>query len=114
ASYGWATVKNSNTIPTFDIVRKNPAGSNPLLEGWSQRDLAAQLFAASGSTFEAMKAAAKRKDFAPVPLKATLDVQGSANTEVVTSHNVLGLVPGKKYPDETVIYMGHWDHLGIG
>ncbi|MFL6801427.1 MAG: M28 family metallopeptidase [Sphingomicrobium sp.] len=114
ASYGWATVKNSNTIANFDIVRKNPAAEHPLLEGWIQRDLAAQLFAASGSSFEAMKAAAKRKDFQPVPLKATLDVHGQADTSTITSHNVLGIVKGSKYPDETVIYTAHWDHLGIG
>ena len=114
ASYGWATVKNSNTIANFDIVRKDPAAEHPALEAWIQRDVAAQLFAASGTSFEAMKAAAQRRDFRPVPLKATLDVHGSASTEVVTSHNVLGIVRGSKYPDETVIYMGHWDHLGIG
>jgi Zn-dependent M28 family amino/carboxypeptidase len=114
ASYGWATVKNSNTIANFDIVRRNPAAEHPLLEGWIQRDLAAQLFAASGTSFEAMKAAAKRRDFRPVPLKATLDIHGNSSTQVVTSHNVLGTVRGSKYPDETVIYMGHWDHLGIG
>ncbi|HKX90980.1 MAG TPA: M28 family metallopeptidase [Sphingomicrobium sp.] len=114
ASYGWATVKNSNTNAMFDIVRKDPAAEHPPLEGWIQRDLAAQLFAASGTSFEAMKAAAKRKDFQPVPLKATLDLRGSANTEVITSRNVLGIVRGSKYPDETVIYTGHWDHLGIG
>jgi len=114
ASYGWATVKNSNTIANFDIVRQNPAASHPLLEAWIQRDLAAQLFAASGTSFEAMKAAAKRRDFQPVPLRATLDVHGNANTSTITSHNVLGIVRGSKYPDETIFYMGHWDHLGIG
>ena len=114
ASYGWATVKNSNTNANFDIVRKDPAAEHPALEGWIQRDLAAQLFAASGTSFEAMKAAAKRKDFRPVPLQATLDVHGDANTQVITSHNVLGIVRGSKYPDETVIYTAHWDHLGIG
>jgi Zn-dependent M28 family amino/carboxypeptidase len=114
ASYGWATVKNSNTNAMFDIVRKNPAAEHPLLEGWVQRDLAAQLFAASGTSFEAMKAAAKRKDFKPLPLKATLDIHGNAKTEVVTSSNVVGILPGASRPDETVIYMGHWDHLGIG
>jgi Zn-dependent M28 family amino/carboxypeptidase len=114
ASYGWATVKNSNTIANFDIVRNNPAAVHPALEGWIQRDLAAQLFAASGTSFEAMKAAAKRRDFRPVPLKATLDVHGAASTTTITSHNVLGIVRGSKYPDETVIYTAHWDHLGIG
>jgi Zn-dependent M28 family amino/carboxypeptidase len=114
ASYGWATVKNSNTIANFDIVRKNPSAEHPALEGWIQRDLAAQLFAASGTSFDAMKAAAKRQDFKPVPLQATLDVHGRADTSTITSHNILGIVPGSKYPDETVFYMGHWDHLGIG
>jgi Zn-dependent M28 family amino/carboxypeptidase len=114
ASYGWATVKNSNTNPMFDIVRRDPAAEHPLLEGWIQRDLAAQMFAASGTSLEAMKAAARRRDFRPVPLKATLDVHGDAKTEVITSHNVVGILPGKTRPDETIIYTAHWDHLGIG
>jgi Zn-dependent M28 family amino/carboxypeptidase len=114
ASYGWATVKNSNTNAMFDIVRQNPASEHPALEGWIQQDLAAQLFTASGTSFEAMKAAAKRKDFKPVPLKARLDVHGDARTEVITSHNVVGILPGTARPDETVIYTAHWDHLGIG
>ena len=114
ASYGWATVKNSNTNAMFDIVRQNPAAEHPPLEGWIQRDLAAKLFAASGTSFDAMKAAAKRKDFKPVPLKASLTVHGDAKTEVITSHNVVGILPGSTRPDETVIYSAHWDHLGIG
>ena len=114
ASYGWNTVKNSNTNTMFDIVRDKPAAEHPLLEGWIQRDIAQRLFAASGSSLEAMKAAARRKDFKPVPLKATLTVHGNAQTQTITSHNVVGLLPGKKYPDETVIYTAHWDHLGIG
>ena len=114
ASYGGATVKNSNPNAMFDIVRANPAETHPLLEGWIQRDLAAQMVAASGTSFEAMKAAAKRKDFRPVALKASLDVQGNATTEIITSQNVVGILPGSARPDETVIYTAHWDHLGIG
>ncbi len=114
ASYGWATVKNSNTNTMFDIVRAEPKASHPPMEGWIQRDLAARLFADSGLNIEAMKAAARKKDFRPVPLKARIDVKGSAKTEVITSQNVVGLLPGTTRPDETVIYTGHWDHLGIG
>jgi Zn-dependent M28 family amino/carboxypeptidase len=114
ASYGWNTVKNSNTNTMFDIVRKDPAADHPLLEGWIQRDLAQKIFAASGLDIEAMKAAAKRKDFRPVALKATLNTTGTAKTEVITSHNVVALLPGKAHPDETLIYSAHWDHLGIG
>jgi Zn-dependent M28 family amino/carboxypeptidase len=114
ASYGWTTVKNSNTNTMFDIVRQDPSAEHPLLEAWIQRDLAQRLFAASGSSLEAMKAAARRRDFRPVPLKASLAVNGAAQTQTIISHNVVGLLPGRKYPNETLIYSAHWDHLGIG
>jgi Zn-dependent M28 family amino/carboxypeptidase len=114
ASYGWATVKNSNTNTMFDIVRQNPAAEHPPLEAWIQQDLAQRIFAASGTSLEQMKAAARRRDFRPVPLKATLTAQGQARTQVINSSNVVGILAGKSRPDETVIYTGHWDHLGIG
>ena len=114
ASYGWNTVKNSNTNTMFDIVRPNPAGEHPLAESWIQRSLAEQIFAASGLNFDQAKAAARKRDFQPMPLKATLSVSGQAQVGTINSHNVVGYLPGKKYPDETVIYSAHWDHLGIG
>jgi Zn-dependent M28 family amino/carboxypeptidase len=73
-----------------------------------------QLFQRSGIDLEQAKAAARRRDFQPIPLKATLNAHYAASTNTVTSHNVVGLLPGKKYPDETVIYSAHWDHLGVG
>jgi len=114
ASYGWNTVKNSNTDTQFDIVRQNPAGSHTPFETWIQRDVAAQLFRSAGLDFEAAKAAAKRRDFKPIDLKATVSATANADVSTITSHNVVGLLPGKKYPDETIIYSAHWDHLGIG
>ena len=114
ASYGWATVKNSNTITMFDIVRQNPAAEHTPFESWIQRDTAVQLFKAAGLDFEAAKQAAKRKDFRPIDLKATLNANVNAKTEVITSYNVVGILPGKTRPDETVIYTAHHDHLGIG
>ena len=114
ASYGWNTVKNSNTNVMFDIVRKDPGTEHTPFDSWIQRDLAVRLFKQSGLDFEAAKAAARRKDFQPVPLKATLSGTVSAKTERIVSKNVVGLLAGAKRPDETVIYSAHWDHLGIG
>ena len=114
ASYGWNTVKNSNTNTMFDIVRQNPAASHTPFEGWIKRSLAEQIFAASGLNFDQAKAAARRRDFQPVPLKASLNATLQAKVATITSHNVVGLLPGKKHPAETVIYSAHWDHLGIG
>ena len=49
-----------------------------------------------------------------MPLKATLTAHFAAQPQVITSHNVVGILPGTTHPDETIIYSGHWDHLGIG
>lgn len=114
ASYGWNTVKNSNTNVQFDIVRKDPAAVHTPFETWIQRDVAVQLFRNAGLDFEQAKAAAKRRDFQPFDLKSTVSATANAKVETITSHNVVGLLPGKAHPDETVIYTAHWDHLGIG
>lgn len=71
ASYGWNTVKNSNTNTQFDIVRHDPTGSHTPFETWIQRDVAEQLFKNAGLDFEQAKAAAKRRDFRPIDLKST-------------------------------------------
>ncbi|HMB55623.1 MAG TPA: M28 family metallopeptidase [Arenimonas sp.] len=115
ASYGWATVKNSNTNVMFDIVRKAPAAVHPLLEGWIQRDFAVDLFKRSGLDFEALKAQAQTREFKPVELKdARFSAHYAVDTQVITSRNIAGRIVGSKHPDETVIYSGHWDHLGVG
>jgi Zn-dependent M28 family amino/carboxypeptidase len=114
ASYGWATVKNSNTNTMFDIVRQNPAAEHAPVEGWIQRDAAANLLRSAGLDFEQAKQAAKRRDFRPIDLKSTFTAQVNARTETITSYNVLGYLPGSRYADESVIYVGHHDHLGIG
>jgi Zn-dependent M28 family amino/carboxypeptidase len=115
ASYGWATVKNSNTNVQFDIVRDDPAAAHPELEGWIQRDLAVSMFKRAGLDFEAQKKLAQTRDFKPVALEGeNLSARYAVNVSQITTQNVVGRVKGSKYPDETVIYSAHWDHLGIG
>ena len=114
ASYGWNTVKNSNTNVQFDIVRQDPAATHTPFETWIQRDVAVELFRKAGLDFEQAKQAAKRRDFQPLDLKSTVSATANAKVETITSRNVVGLLPGKAHPNETVIYSAHWDHLGIG
>jgi len=115
AAYGWAVVKNSGTVPAFDIVRERPAAMHTTVEAWIQRDIAVELFKRAGLDFEALKKQAQTRDFKPVTLK---DASFSANFKIerseITSHNILGRVAGSKYPDETIVYTAHWDHLGVG
>jgi len=114
ASYGWNTVKNSNTNDMFDIVRTDPKSSHTPFESWIQRDLAVKLFADSGLDFDVEKKKAQSRDFTPVPLKATLSAEGKVDVATIVSHNVVGRIAGSKYPNETLVYSAHWDHLGVG
>ncbi|HMA40341.1 MAG TPA: M28 family metallopeptidase, partial [Gemmatimonadales bacterium] len=115
ASYGWATVKNSNTNTMFDIVRADPAAVHPLLEGWIQRDVAVELLRAAGQDFDALKRLAQTRDFRPVPLgDATFSAHYAVRHTTIRSRNVLGRLPGRSHPDETILYGAHWDHLGVG
>ncbi|MGN6234595.1 M28 family metallopeptidase [Dyella sp.] len=115
ASYGWATVKNSNTNTQFDIVREHPAEVHAKVEGWIQRDLAVQMFKHAGLDFDALRKQAQTRDFKPVTLKGeTFSATFNVDASVITSQNILGRVKGSQRPDETVFYSAHWDHLGVG
>ncbi|WP_266159925.1 M28 family metallopeptidase [Dyella silvatica] len=115
ASYGWATVKNSNTNTMFDVVRDHPSAVHPQLEGWIQRDLAVELFKHAGLDFDALKKQAQTREFKPVTLTGeSFSAKYSVDAGVITSHNIVGRLEGSKRPDETVIYSAHWDHLGVG
>jgi Zn-dependent M28 family amino/carboxypeptidase len=115
AAYGWGVVKNSNSIPQFDIVRADPKASHPLLQGWVQRPIAVELFKAAGLDFETEKKAARQADFKPVELKgARFSADYGVKIEAITTSNILAKLPGTTHPEQTVLYSAHWDHLGIG
>lgn len=114
ASYGWATVASSNANTMFDIVRPDPRAAHTPVEAWIQRDLAVDLFKASGLDFEKARVDARKADFQPVPLKASFSADYQVKAETIISKNVLGRLPGTSRADESVIYSAHWDHIGVG
>jgi Zn-dependent M28 family amino/carboxypeptidase len=115
ASYGWPTVKNSNTNVMFDIVRKEPGKSHASMESWIQRDTAVAWFKQAGLDFEALKQQAQARDFKPVELNGVrFSASYAVKPQVITSQNVLASLQGSKHPDQFVMYSGHWDHLGVG
>ena len=115
ASYGWATVRNSWGGPQFDIVRQNAADERVPVEAWIQRDVAVDLFRRAGQDFEALKVAARSRDFQPVTLDgASMDVSFDVATSTIQTDNVIGILRGTTHPDETILYGGHWDHIGVG
>ncbi|MEK6303295.1 MAG: M28 family metallopeptidase [Acidobacteriota bacterium] len=116
AGYPWSVPKGSFTIENFDLVAKDKNMSRANVEGWITSDRARELFGVVGMSFDAMKKAAVRKDFKPVPLNAHAKLELDQKIRFVQSHNVVGKLEGSdpKLKDEYVIYTAHWDHLGVG
>jgi Zn-dependent M28 family amino/carboxypeptidase len=115
ASYGWATVKNSNTNVMYDIARQDPASAHGVLEAWIQRAAADDLFRRAHVDFDAAKKQAQTRAFHPVPLTGvTLSASFAVDARVIKSKNVAAIRRGTVRPNEIVMYSAHWDHLGIG
>ena len=113
AGYGWVTVANSWSGPQFDLVRPDDNMSRIKVEGWIHIDAAPGIFEMAGLDYEELKAAAAQPGFEPVPMGLTASVAISNTIDRSTSNNVLALLPGSGSADEYVIYMAHWDHLGL-
>ncbi|MBS0363816.1 MAG: peptidase M20, partial [Proteobacteria bacterium] len=104
ASYGWNTVKNSNTNAVFDIIRKDPTKDHAPIEAWIQRDQTVDLFKKAGLDFDALKKQAQTREFHPVTLKGvTISTAFKVDAKHVISHNVVGVLPGTKHPNERII-----------
>ena len=113
ASYGWGVVSGSWTGAQYDLVRPDGGASRTPIEGWVHYDAAKEMFEKAGLDIEAQKQAALQKGFTPVPMTG-LTLDGTINQKISTveSNNVIGEIKGTETPDEYVLYMAHWDHLG--
>jgi Zn-dependent M28 family amino/carboxypeptidase len=114
AGYGWPTVKNSND-DIMDVVRAKPQEAHAPLEGWIQRDAAAAIMKKGGLEYEALKKQGQARGFKAVDIPGvTLSIDAPIHGDRVISHNVVGMVPGKRHADEYILFSAHWDHLGVG
>jgi Zn-dependent M28 family amino/carboxypeptidase len=112
ASYGWDVVKNSWSGAQYAL----PASTDPAprlpAQGWLTAEQAQSLFADSGLDLDKLRAAANKPGFKPVPIKATLSLDLKNTIVQKQSRNVIGRLDGSTHPDEAMVYMAHWDHLG--
>ncbi len=114
AGYPWAVVSGSWSGPQFDLISEDGNAGLPAIEGWLTEQAATELFAASDLDYAALAAQASTRGFQPVVLegsRASVSVANRVRSSV--SSNVIGRIEGSRYPEETIIYMAHWDHLGI-
>lgn len=112
ASYGWDVVKNSWSGAQYDLPARDDPDPRLPAQGWITQDAAKQLFTDAGLDLDALYKAANKRGFKAVPMDATLSLDLKSTIAEKSSRNVIGILPGTEKPDEAVVYMAHWDHLG--
>ena len=112
AAYGWNVVNSSWTGTQFLAQSKDGGKSQTQANGWIQKSVAKEIFAAAGQNLDKQMAAAKQKGFKAVPLNLTASMNFENDIARKASKNVIGVMKGTKRPDEYVLYTAHWDHLG--
>lgn len=112
AAYDWQVVRNGWSGPQFYADAADGNAGRSALEGWITLARAGQLMELAGQDLAALQAAAVQRGFRPVPLGVT--ATGGVRNVIrrAKSPNLAGIMPGKDRPDEYVIYVAHWDHLG--
>lgn len=112
ASYGWNVVESSWTGPQAYAQRGENAPALTQMNGWLTEDAARKVLKAAGQELNALTKSAQAKGFKPVPLGLTAGTSFASDFRSITSHNIIGILPGSEAPDEYVLHTAHWDHLG--
>ena len=114
AAYGWNVVEGSWSGPQLDLKRADEGASRVAAEGWITHTLAEKLMEEAGLDYTALKEAAKTPAFKAVPMAGLSASARLVNTVRESEDaNVVGILPGSEAPDDYVLFMGHWDHLGV-
>lgn len=83
------------------------------LEGAISSEFAVALTTAAGRDWDKLRQAAKSEGYGGEPLGIDGSFDVATDVRRFNSSNVIGKLPGKKKGAGAVLYMGHWDHLGI-
>jgi Zn-dependent M28 family amino/carboxypeptidase len=112
AAYGWGTVVNSWSTPQLDHASADGNAGRVAIEGWITEPAAEKLFAANGMSLADAVKRANTRGFRAQPLKSTASAAVHNTIRRTHSNNFIAVLPGTKRPDEYIVYMAHWDHLG--
>ena len=106
----------------WDQVQHSLGGKTTRLEsgkvgapvtGFLSPAAADELFKKAGQDGAALREAAKAADYKGWALPATADLATTSTVRAYQSNNIVAKLPGAKPDGKAVLFLGHWDHLGI-
>jgi Zn-dependent M28 family amino/carboxypeptidase len=113
AGYPWQVVQSSWTGEQFEL----PATEGPRtqIKAWTTEAATRRVLQLAGKDLDALRAAAQKRDFQPVPLGVQVSAHFTSEVRRRPTANVLAMLPGSdaKLAREVVLYSAHHDHLGM-
>ncbi|MET0636307.1 MAG: M28 family metallopeptidase [Chitinophagaceae bacterium] len=113
ASYPFTVVQNNWNSSRLRLDNRNKSETLCDIIGWISNEAATRILKAAGKD-STLLAGAGIKGFHGEPLGLKVSASMKVSTTYNKSINVIGKITGSKFPEETIIYTAHWDHLGIG
>ncbi len=115
AGYPFAVLGGGWGTESFDLISPDKNEGRVAIEGWVTHTALERLLTAAGApNYPALKAAAVKRDFKPIPLAAHASFSVTNTTREVASKNVIAKLDGSAplLRDDYIVYTAHWDHLG--
>jgi Zn-dependent M28 family amino/carboxypeptidase len=114
AGYGWS-VAASSPGENYSIVPGVAALAPLALQGWLHGDAAERMFASAGLDLSEQARLARSRGFKAFELQnISFNADLMVTVERIESRNLLALLPGTTYPQETIMVSSHWDAYGQG
>jgi Zn-dependent M28 family amino/carboxypeptidase len=114
AGYGWSVVRNSWGGARFGLA---PEANTPSLKlkSWVTEETARKIAQLGGKDINQLRQSAASRAFRPAPLGVSLNMTLRAQSQRMTSPNVVAIYRGNDptLKNEYVVYSAHWDHLGV-
>ena len=114
AAYPWSVVENSWQGPQLDLQRDDLGADRVILEGWIRDSTLNDVLNFTGFNYDSLKEIALEKTFSAFQLRGlTLSSEIHNKVRYLQSHNIAAVKKGSTHPDEYIVFMAHWDHLGF-
>jgi hypothetical protein len=83
------------------------------LQGAISAEYAVAMITSAGKDWDGLRRAAAKPGYAGQDLGINVDVEVATSIRRFSSANVIGKIPGRVKGSGAVVFMAHWDHLGI-
>jgi len=106
----WDQVGHSAGGKTTRLASATPGAP---VTGFLSPAAADALFKKAGQDGARLRESAQAADYKGAALPVTADFATTSNVRPYESNNIVAKLPGAKPDGKAVLFLGHWDHLGI-